>query len=142
MNFPEWAKLTEREGRIPLIDVDTSRAYPAMLSELEVEKPDQYWLEVAYQCLKMDVQKIAGFSVEIHFKDPEKKWKQKNFPENPDGKSTWDATKGKEARGHYIKLRGSLPSATVPAFFQNLTPEEREELRRKFEAGEFPERDV
>lgn len=125
--LPEWAKMTLRDDmdKIPLIRVDTDKAYPAVLKELadmgevnmgteeqpimvecDPSNPDQYWLEVAYQCIKMTLQKVAGMKIEIHFKDATKKWAQKNFAE---GRGWFKATKGLEARKHFQKVYGSLP---------------------------------
>lgn len=128
MDLPKWAQRLTKEGKkVPIIRVDANLAYPSMLAELKTakadesmvdenkksildkldpEKPDVYWLEVAFQCIKMEIQLIEGFSIEIHIKDPEKKWNQKKFPK---GRGWFAATKGKEARNHFRRLRGRLP---------------------------------
>jgi hypothetical protein len=114
MGLPEWAKPREKkEGDrgAPWVDVDTHAAYPAILKELGIEKEeqlDQYWLEVAYQCIKMDVQMSCGFNIQIRMRDPDKRYAQKKYPK---GKGAFLATQGREARGHYKRLRGALPSA-------------------------------
>jgi len=100
--------MTERPGKVPLIDVDADAAYEAFLSEMEPEKPDQYWLEVAYQCIKMELQlAMRTFAMEIRIHDLGKKWAQKNYPE---GRGARAATFGREARGHFKRIRGVLPS--------------------------------
>lgn len=101
----EWAKKIKRSGKCPLIEVDADKAYPEMLKELKVEKIDQYWLEVAFQCIKMDCQMAYGFGIVIHMFGS-KKFAQKSYPK---GRGWVVATKGKEARGHYKNLRGRLP---------------------------------
>lgn len=119
MNLPKWAKLTDRPGKIPLIDVDADGAYESFLSELEVDQPDQYWLEVSYQCIKMELQLAMGsFAMEIRIHDHHevqgeegetiitKRWRQKDYPK---GRGTHPATFGREAREHFKRLRGRLP---------------------------------
>ncbi len=127
------------EGRLPIIIVDGGAAYPVLLAELaqsakarlaelgdkptplsEDEQkertrlvaledhtaPSQYGLEVAFQCIKMDVQAAVGFGVEIHLKDPKKAYAQKD---HPPGRGALVATQGREARQHYVLLRGAVP---------------------------------
>jgi len=117
LSLPSWASRKESASQKVsiVIEVDSAVAYPAMLKELEADVVDQYWLEVAYQCIKLDVQatlagtefdpRTAGKPAEIHFS---------NAPEfalakHPEGKGIAAATQGREAREHYKKLRGSLP---------------------------------
>jgi hypothetical protein len=105
--LPAWATLTEREGRIPVVDVDTHAAYPEMLRELGVEQPDQYWLEVAYQCMKLDLQvAMRAPSFEIRMHDPDKRWALKDHPE---GRGIEAADRGGGARAEYRRMRGFLP---------------------------------
>jgi len=117
LSLPSWASRKESESTkvTIVVDVNSAAAYPAMLSELEVTDVDQYWLEVAYQCIKLDVQaalagtvfdpRTVGKPAEIHFS---------NAPEfalvkHPEGRGTAAATQGREAREVYKKLRGSMP---------------------------------
>jgi len=72
--------------------------------------PDRYWLEVAYQTMKMDLQTVMGrfnFTIVVRggagYKD---RWALKNHPE---GRGVDAATKGREARAHYKRMRGFLP---------------------------------
>ena len=107
VSLPRWATLTNRPGLIPLIDVDSDGAYTAMLALLKVDLPDRYWLEVAYQFIKLELQTaMRCFRFELHLQDPTKKWAQKKYPE---GRGARAATYGKEARKHYIRIRGALP---------------------------------
>lgn len=81
----------------------------------DVSQPDQYWLEVAYQCTKLDLQsclrgtpfdpRISGKPVEFKLiTTPE--FAHKNWPE---GKTWQVASQGKQARMHYMRVRGTLP---------------------------------
>lgn len=70
-------------------------------------KPTQYWLEVAYQCAKMDLQvamRTPGF--EIRILDAEKTFALAKWPE---GRGIVAATWGKEAREHFRRCRGFVP---------------------------------
>lgn len=101
-----------RENHPRLIDayaVNADDFYPVLLAELgfPTDEPTQYHLEVAYQCMKMDMQKEFGFAIEIRISDPGKKWALTNFKK---GKGAHAATQGREAREHYRRLRGFIPS--------------------------------
>lgn len=69
---------------------------------------DQYWLEVAYQCIKMDCQRFNGMGIDIRIRDRERKYCQANYRE---GRGAHAATQGKEARNHYMRMCGSIPGA-------------------------------
>lgn len=81
----------------------------------DVDQPDQYWIEVAYQCSKLDLQsclagtrydpRVSGQPVEFKFKNTPK-YKLTNWPE---GKGWQQASQGKQARLHYQRVRGALP---------------------------------
>ncbi|TVO75134.1 hypothetical protein [Sedimenticola selenatireducens] len=111
-SLPDWAKAIA-PGKI---DLFADHFYPELLMELGVEGEaiDQYWLEVAYQCAKLDVQNAirgtdlmpkVGGALCLFVQDPDKRWSQKNYPE---GKGAESATKGKEARDHYTRIRGGF----------------------------------
>ena len=120
INLPEWAKLVDsRPGIAVTIEVDSAAAYAAWLSELNVDNTiDQYWLEVAYQCIKLDVQAALeaselsplklGAPAQINFTRAEQ-FAQKNYPV---GRGAHAATKGREAREHYKRRRGRVPFST------------------------------
>ena len=101
--LPEWASVGLAEGEDRLrIDIDPAKAYPAWLKELGIAKKDwdQYWLEVAYQCSKMDVQAAIvpvighfGFSIKII------RCEDLALAKFPEGRGIEVATQGKEARG-------------------------------------------
>lgn len=111
VSLPDWAWLGDKSAEgLDVVHVDADRAYPALLSELGVKKADrdQYWLEVAYQCIKLDLQvsmRKFGFEVRIH--DSDKNWAQAKFSA---GRGAEVATKGREARDHYRQMRGFIPS--------------------------------
>lgn len=113
--LPSWAKALGK-GKV---EIDVSEMYPEMLLELDFDDVDQYTLNVALQCAKLDVQRavagtaispITGGALTILIIDPEKDpesgsaWAFKNHPE---GKGADAASKGHEARSHYRRIRGS-----------------------------------
>jgi len=123
-------RVKERLGKIPCYIVEADVFYPALLQELKdhlgtagpnPKKPTQYWLEVAYQCMKMDMQAACGFQIEIQITNASgKKWALIKHPD-PDHKvdketgivimtGVYKATKGLEAKRHYKALRGFIPS--------------------------------
>lgn len=116
-NLPSWAKEEASEsGKVAVVvRVDSKAAFEFWLEKLAPPAVDQYWLEVAYQCAKLDVQaalagsefdpRTCGKPTEIHFSNaPE--FALSTFEE---GRGTAAATQGKEARGHYVKARGRMP---------------------------------
>lgn len=75
---------------------------------------DQYWLEVAFQFIKMDVQRAVNWPIqplEIRMHDREKYFAQKNFSEGRGAKQAASMTGGKEAREHWKRIRGTVPGA-------------------------------
>ena len=106
--LPDWATLGPKHRAMQVVDVNADAAYRAWFEELGVTEVDQYWLEVAYQCIKMELQiAMRTFMFEIHINDPEKHWAQANVPE---GKGARAAAQGREARDHFKRLRGFIPS--------------------------------
>lgn len=114
--LPAWAKALA-PGKI---EIQASAFYPEWLALLgaNMDSLTQYDLECAFQCAKMDVQFAvagtelmpqSGGALVILIKDDDKadgKWRQSNYPE---GKGVEAATKGREAREHYKRIR-QLPS--------------------------------
>lgn len=108
-NLPEWATDTGRmHGKLSVYGVDCDKAYPALLKELGVKDADvdDYWKEVAYQCIKMDMQVACGMNCELHFNGGKPKYRI----EDQQSEGVKRASKGKEAREHYRRLRGFIPS--------------------------------
>ena len=70
-------------------------------------RPTRYWLEVAFQCMKLELQvAMRGHGFEIRVHDADKAWAQDKFPE---GRGIVAATWGKEAREHFRRCRGFVP---------------------------------
>lgn len=71
------------------------------------DAPTQYWLECAYQCMKLELQlALRSFALEIRLHDPEHRYALKAHPE---GRCPWAASRGLEAKSHFKRLRGVLP---------------------------------
>ena len=135
-NLPSWAE-SLGAGRV---EIDAEQFYPEILDELwanaewpeEVQNTiydglqrtevDQYWLEVAYQVAKMDIQSAVsgtdlmpekGGALVIIIKDNSKetdssgtsKYAQRDKPK---GRGADMASTGKEAREHYKRIRAVL----------------------------------
>lgn len=114
--LPAWARVLAADERYAIvIEGDTDRYVSEWLQLLKVKAPDQYWLEVAYQCAKLDLQ-LAIEGTEF---DPRTLNKPALFKftrsskyalaQHPAGKGSAAATKGREAREHYKRVRGRLP---------------------------------
>lgn len=121
LTLPPWARVAEsvssRAGMVSIcIEVDTDAAYRAWLDELgAAHRVDQYWLEVAHQCVKLDLQsallntpydpRVSAKPAEFHLtRAPQ--WEQKKYQK---GRGADAATRGREAREHYRRIRGQLP---------------------------------
>lgn len=114
--LPAWAKAIA-PGKI---EIEAAKFYPEWLGLLGVKEDqiNQYWLECAFQCAKMDIQfAVAGTelmppeggALVILVKDDDKasgKWAQKKYPEGDGIKA---AAQGKQAREHYKRIR-QVPS--------------------------------
>lgn len=132
-NLPPWATMLS-PGKV---EIQADEFYPAILGELidldagvktndkkqapvvfkGMEELDQYWLEVAFQCAKMDVQRAVqgtddapaeGGALTIFVNDNAKvagTWAQKNYAV---GRGTKAAAQGKEARAFYKVLRNLM----------------------------------
>ena len=116
INLPAWARIVEGGAKLLVtVEVDSDKAYEVMLAELGAEVIDQYWLEVAYQCIKLDVQAALegsalcpvgnGACAQFNFTRAPR-WAQDKYKR---GRGVLAATKGLEARGHYKRLRGRIP---------------------------------
>lgn len=114
--LPAWASLHATQENTIIADPDLF--YPAILGEIAAEtptlnlkKPNRYWLEVAYQFMKMDLQHAVGafgFTINVQSGDGRKdRWSYKKFPGNDADVAR--ATRGLEARAHYERIRGFIP---------------------------------
>ena len=114
--LPAWASKAEDPGKAKLaVQIDSAPAYKEWLRLLDVSEVDQYWLEVAYQCIKLDTQAaLVGTEFDPRTSGKHVEFRFSNAPEyalaaHPEGRGVAAATQGKEARGHYTRLRGGLP---------------------------------
>ena len=123
IKLPSWARVSEHvdERLCVIIEADTegylAEWLPLLMQGIDAEDRlthvDQYWLECAYQCAKMDLQEALIRSdydqrakpAEFRFSCAEQ-WAMRNFPE---GRGWHAATKQYEARAHFIRVRGRLP---------------------------------
>lgn len=118
LQLPTWAKLAKNQSSKAsvVIEVDMDGAMEEWLGLLDAkDKVDQYWLECAYQCAKLDLQsaiaatdhdpRVAGKHAQFNFSRSEK-WILANF--SP-GLGVDRASRGGDARGHYIGIRGKMP---------------------------------
>lgn len=122
LNLPDWARVEKHrqveDGTFCVsIQCDTDgyvREWLPLLGK-SVAEADQYWLEVAYQCAKMDVQlalegtpydpRTAGKPARVHFT----RCNHWRLQLHPVGRGPTRATQGLEARDHYRRVRGRLP---------------------------------
>ena len=131
LKLPPWAKVAKQRKNASIrLEVDTEKAMDEWFELLGNPPRTQYWTEVAYQCVKLDMQAViagtefdprqAGKFAEFHFlRAP--KYEQAKLPDPDKGSKVKingvervvggreKATQGKEARGHYVRVRGSLP---------------------------------
>ena len=118
--LPAWATPHEDFAKaksladVGVVVVDPDLAYPALLKELGVPDAEinKYWLEVVYQCVKLDLQTAMGrFGFKILIRsdgDRKERWALSKWPGGPD--QVLRATKGLEAKAHYRRIRGFIPS--------------------------------
>ncbi len=121
LKLPEWAEVLEdhphaQSGKVGIcIEANTEKYLEDWLEILEVKKIDQYWLEVAYQCAKMDLQlAIEGTKYDPRNSGKAAEFHMTNAPDFalkkfPPGKGIEAATQGREAREHYRRIRGRIP---------------------------------
>lgn len=111
-DFPKWLTKDKKGAYV----VDTGAAYPIVMKQLDL-KHDQYALEVAYQCIKMKVQELVAASgsdprdsgkpliIFMESGKDKEKWAQRNASA---GRGPAVATKGREARTHYERIRNHI----------------------------------
>lgn len=131
LRLPPWAKVAkERRNAAMRLEVDTEKAMDDWFELLGNPPRTQYWAEVAYQCVKLDLQaslvgtehdpRAAGKFVEFKMKRAPK-YELATLPDPDKGgemmingvlrkvNGVERASNGREARGHYVRIRGSLP---------------------------------
>lgn len=115
----QYRALYEAQGRPDFIGVEE---WPTVFAELEPDDEDvlsAYWLETAYQTMKLDVQRVTGFALNLHIKhetaEGKERYRQKTSPpgyRGPQGATSGPRVGhtrgGNDARHHYKKLRGFL----------------------------------
>lgn len=119
LTLPAWLRYDpppHENGRGTFV-IDPDIAYPAVFKALGAkDAPDQYLIEVAYQCVKLATQELVANSaldprrdgnallIKIESADGRKeRWALKA---HPPGRGAAAATRGLEARGHYEHIRG------------------------------------
>lgn len=129
MALPSW--ITPVEGFKARYVLDPDQFYPALLAELKVTEPDQYWLEVCHQLAKLDAQlaiaaagrRRTDVSLVLIIRGGEgykERWALAKHPKGERLEAILKRTKGDrkladkliagEAREHYKRLRGLLPA--------------------------------
>lgn len=119
--LPNW--LSRREDGV--LEIDPDLAYPAMLEAIAASIPDpaqrpvldrldQYWVEVAYQCAKMHAYNLVagteydtrprGMAITTNIIRRDR-WALKKHPK---GRGHVAATAGREAARHYAKIAMTL----------------------------------
>lgn len=101
-----------------VLSIDPDIVYPAVLDALDVkaEDVDQYWVEVAYQCAKLagqemmsgtphDPRETGNGTMVINILSRKDTWAVSKFKP---GRGPEAATKGREARNHYEKIKRKL----------------------------------
>ena len=94
-------------------DDENEAPHLTALRALDVDNIDQYWVEVAYQFVKLEVVRLIRLSGvgpwnrRQHINGSKDKWHFKNLPV---GRGVEAAAQGKEAREMYRLLRGFIPN--------------------------------
>lgn len=110
----EYRELYADDANIPgewrKADGDLRAEWAEVLEELDADNLSRYWLEVAYQTMKMDLIVALGWGIEIRMHSEGKPYAQAKHPK---GRGAEKATGGlggpNEIRGHYRRLRGFFP---------------------------------
>jgi len=127
---PSWLSSRVRPGEF---GVDPDGFYPDILDQFEAHPGvpyegvvDQYWLECAYQCMKLTVQGFLALTgqdprPELTLRlivdganDHKDRWAQKNHPEGRYAEIRAESTMpdrvvGGEARNHFRTMKGYIP---------------------------------
>lgn len=125
---PSWFKYDEKLLKA-FIDADAAYKWVFNLLKAkgcDVDNPSQYFLEVAYQFIKIEATRLANvFNIKlgtIEFVDPNKKYNQENYPD-PEGNTIRKeaelagvklnisagrekAIKNRDALKYYVELMG------------------------------------
>lgn len=132
ITVPSW--IVANADKPGYFDIDPDGFYPDILKQFEDHpsvpydgKVDQYWLECAYQCMKLTVQFFLGvtgldprpqLTLNLNVKGKEgskKRWGQKNHPEGlykkirAENGPLADRIVGGQARNHFKAMKGFIP---------------------------------
>lgn len=120
--LPAWATLNKvtPKGQ-PEVTVDYGKMFPAYLEELGVTNITQYWMEVCRYFMKCDLKmalKTDNIFIRLKSDTASKiQWRQAEYPKGdcvlPENKGldpVEAATRGKEAKHHFKRLRGFVPA--------------------------------
>lgn len=108
--LPDYAK----EISPGKVEVQASEFYPFWLDSLGVSEPDQYWLDVAFVCMRMDIQLATeltesapprGGALVIIVQDSEKTYAMNKWPV---GDGAGKLTR-KKAQQYFQKVRRATP---------------------------------
>ncbi len=117
LQLPSYASVRETPhtlaGKVSIhIDIDPDLAYPHWMELLGIKESDlnQYWMEVLYACVKLDVQ-VALLGTEFHPNVARKaaefkflnrpRWRIQAFPPSDQ--------RSPDARQHFRKVKGFVP---------------------------------
>lgn len=126
MELPKW--ITELPG-INRFVCDPDIFYPAILAELEVETPDQYWLAIAQGCMKFDFDlairlagKVApGRSITRMVRADDGRKQRWNFTMHPPGKILRiDGIPVQKGAKHFDDLPINLRSAHIRHHYRRI----------------------
>lgn len=118
-DLPDW--IAPIKGKVNTFVVDPDIYYPRVLAELGVKKPDQYWLEVAFGCMKLDFNLHVGLcgacepgrSVTRYVRADNGRKRRWNLTMHPPGKTDWRklslAERSRHIRENYRRIRGFVP---------------------------------
>jgi hypothetical protein len=111
--LPEWAEKHPYTPNAYLVDSD--KFYPALgkaiFPKTAPDKLDQYQMEVIYQCMKLDMQThLMRFNFRIIVRADDGRKDRWRHDKRPKGLGAAAASKGNEARAHYRRMRGFIPS--------------------------------
>jgi hypothetical protein len=122
MAFPNW--LAKIDGKVNTFVVDPDGFYTALLADLGVTKGriTQYWLEVAFGCMKLDFDLAVrqekaidvGRTVTRLVRSDEGRKQRWNLTMFPVGSMEWTKLsmmeRSREIRKHYVRIRGYVPT--------------------------------
>lgn len=100
----EWTEVDGGERKL-------KSEWATALEDLNSETPSAYWCEIAYQCMKMELQlSCRTYALNINVHDMTKAHAQRSRPtKRAVSRAIGGLGGGKEARIHFKNLRGFIP---------------------------------